>query len=426
MSKKLKVLCWSDSPAVSTGFGVVSKNVIGALHKTGKYDIHHLAINHDGRFVDDKVCPWQLQPAKLLDPSDPYGNQMFINSIVKGDYDIIWILNDNYVTHGVSKTLGEVRAARAREGKKVPTIIYYYPVDCQVIPEGGGMLRHADILVAYTAHGRAETVKSMPDQAHKIREIPHGVDSKVFHPLSKKEAMRLRKKYLNVGPEKYVVTNINRNTSRKQIPYTFLAFKEFRKQVPDSLLYVHAAFHDQGGDLLLAARDLGFNLKEDVIFPVNYGPGNAVSEEALNGLYNAADMYLSTHLGEGWGLTISESMAAGTPVVVPNNTCMPQLVGKEEERGYLYDCKDVIWIDNSGYRVKGFLDDIVGKMMEAYNDGSKWTSEKVKLARAWAEEHDWNNVCKQWVKLFDEIGEAGPLSLVQEVKKEDEGVGEVI
>lgn len=401
--EKIKILCWSDSPAVSTGFGVVSKNVINALQKTGKYDIHQLAINHDGRFVDDQVVPWQIQPAKLGDPNDPYGNKMFINSIVKGNYDIIWILNDNYVTNGIAKTLGEVRKKKAAEQKKVPIVVYYYPVDCQVIKEGGGMLEEADILVAYTHHGKAETVKSMPELASKIREIPHGVDSKVFHPIEKKHVKTLRKKYLNVGPDTFVVTNINRNTSRKQLPYTFLAFQEFRKKVPNSLLYVHAAFHDQGGDLLLAARELGFDLKKDIIFPVNYGPGNAISEEALNGLYNSADMYLSTHLGEGWGLTISEAMASGTPVVVPNNTCMPQLVGEDEDRGYLYDCNDKIWIDNSGYRVKGNLEDIVSKMHECYNDGSKFKSDKVIAARQWAEEHDWENICVKWIDLFDEV-----------------------
>lgn len=403
MSEKIKILCWSDSPAVSTGFGVVSKNVINALQKTGKYDIHQLAINHDGRFVDDDIVPWQIQPAKLLDPQDPYGNQMFINSIVKGDYDIVWILNDNYVTHGIAKTLGEIRKTKVKEGKKVPTVVYYYPVDCQVIPEGGGMLREADILVAYTKHGYNETLKALPEQANKIHKIPHGVDSKVFHPIDSKKVTKLRKQYLNVDKDKYVITNINRNTSRKQLPYTFLAFKEFRKKVPNSLLYVHAAFHDQGGDLLLAARDLGFNLKEDIIFPVNYGPGNSVSEEALNGLYNSADMYLSTHLGEGWGLTISEAMAAGTPVVVPNNTCMPQLIGEDESRGYMYECKDKAWIDNSGFRVKGNLEDIVAKMHECYKDGNKYKSSKVKAARAWAEEHDWSNVCKEWIALFDSI-----------------------
>jgi len=407
---KKRVLCWSDSPTVSTGFGVVTKNVIGGLEKTGKYEIHQLAINHDGKFVDSESYPWQIQAAKLLEPSDPYGNKMFLRAVDMGNYDIIWILNDMYVTTRMAPDLDKIIKHKKQTEQKVPTIIYYYPVDCQVVPEGGALLKVADINVAYTHHGALMTKFTMPEMAQNLQEIPHGVDSSLFRPLSKKEAIEYKKKALGVDEDTFVIANINRNTSRKQIAYSMLAFKEFRKVVPNSIMYIHAAFHDQGGDLLLAARDLGFELDKDVVFPVNYGPGNGVSSEALNALYNVADVFLTTHLGEGWGLTISESMAAGTPVIVPNNTCMPQLVGANGDRGYMYECNDTIYIDNSGYRKKGLIPDILKVMVDSYEAGSKWdeTSENGKIvrrARDWAVEHDWKNVVKKWIKLFDSVGE---------------------
>ena len=51
MNKK-KILCWSDSASTFTGFGVVSKYVLKALHNTGKYEISQLSINFPTRFVD--------------------------------------------------------------------------------------------------------------------------------------------------------------------------------------------------------------------------------------------------------------------------------------------------------------------------------------------------------------------------------------
>jgi glycosyltransferase involved in cell wall biosynthesis len=96
-------------------------------------------------------------------------------------------------------------------------------------------------------------------------------------------------------------------------------------------------------------------------------------------------------------------MAAGTPVVAPNNTCMPQQLGKDSERGYMYPCNDEAWIDTSGFRKKGLIPDIVKQMVNVYNDGKKENNPKVELALKYAQDHDWSRIVKYWVKLFDEV-----------------------
>ena len=52
MRLKKQVLCWSDSPIIQTGFGVVTKYIMKALYNTGKYDIDILAINFYGDFYN--------------------------------------------------------------------------------------------------------------------------------------------------------------------------------------------------------------------------------------------------------------------------------------------------------------------------------------------------------------------------------------
>jgi glycosyltransferase involved in cell wall biosynthesis len=164
-------------------------------------------------------------------------------------------------------------------------------------------------------------------------------------------------------------------------------------------MYIHSAVLDQGGDLMLAVQELGLNPREDIAFPINYSPANGVPDETLNAFYNMGDLFLTTHLGEGWGLSITEAMGAGIPVLVPDNTCMRQLCGENEERGYIYPCNDQIWVDNSGYRLKGNIPDIVSKMMECYNH----RGEKVQAARDWTTTLTWKDIGKKWVELFDKV-----------------------
>ena len=42
-------------------------------------------------------------------------------------------------------------------------------------------------------------------------------------------------------------------------------------------------------------------------------------------MYNAADLYLTTSLGEGWGLGVTEAMACHTPVAMPRHTSLAEI-----------------------------------------------------------------------------------------------------
>ena len=159
---------------------------------------------------------------------------------------------------------------------------------------------------------------------------------------------------------------------------------------------------DQGGDLNKIVADSGLT-REDVLFPSNFSLTNPLPVEYLNKVYNSADMFLTTHLGEGWGLSITEAMACGVPVVSPNNTCMPEQLGINEERGYMYPCRDSIYVDSSGYRPKGYLEDIVSKMIEVYNAGPKESNPKVRAALEYAKSVDWGKIGVEWIKLFDDL-----------------------
>lgn len=302
--KKIKMLAWSDAAVVQTGFGVVSKYVLKGLYGTGNYEIDQLAINYHGDFYDREECPYQLVPAKIGNPRDPYGLKMFGQSLVKNKYDIVWILNDTFVVQPVANVLDEVRKAYLDRGETPPMFVYYYPVDCKVLPNYAGMIDKADVPVAYTEFGINETLKVLPHVEGRLEQIYHGVNTSVIHPISKAERARWRKAYLKVNDDTFVITNVNRNSVRKQIPHTLLAFKEFKKLVPNSVLYLHTVPKDGGIDLLQACKDLQLSPVKDVIFPANYSPSRGFPEEVLNRFFCCSDAFLTTHLGEGFGLCV--------------------------------------------------------------------------------------------------------------------------
>jgi len=398
-----KLLCHSDFSLAGTGFGTVSRYILTTLHATGRYDIHHLAINFHGDFVDPAQVPWQVQPSRLLDPKDPHGIKMLVRTILRGAYDIVWIMNDIFVTAKMVPLLIEAKKQLAAAGKPIPKFIYYYPVDRSVPAEWASMIRFADVPVCYTDHGREETLKSVPEVREKLRQIPHGVDNTIYHPVSVEQIHKWKRQLFHTDPDTYIVLNINRNSARKQLPYSIACFREFKKKVPKSMMYIHAMARDQGGDLVKVIRELGLDPSRDVIFPTKLSPSNPAPVETLNAFYNCADLFISTSLGEGYGETHADSLAVGTPVVIGDHTCTRQLFGERGERGYIYPCKDLIWIDQSGHRPKGLIPDIVKEMMKAYHAGPKQENKKVLAGLEWARENDWSIINQRWVELFREV-----------------------
>lgn len=312
---KQKVLVWSDCVLATTGFGTVSKNILKALHETGKYEIDQLAINYFGDFYDKKEVPYTLVPAKLGDPKDPYGNQMFIDSLLKKDYDIVFVINDTFVVESVTKHIDKIRNMKRSQGKKAFKLVYYYPVDCYLLKKAASMIKIADRAVAYTEFARDSTLKVEGCEPTDV--IYHGTDTKVYHPLTRSEQLKFRQDYLNVkDPNRFIFMNVNRNSVRKDIARTILAFSEFRKHVPNSCLYLHTIIQDGANghmtDLSVPLEELGFNSTHDVIFPKGYSASKGFPDFVLNRLYNCADATISTNLGEGWGLSCGSNTHINT------------------------------------------------------------------------------------------------------------------
>jgi glycosyltransferase involved in cell wall biosynthesis len=330
---------------------------------------------------------------------------MFVSALINKEYDIVLIINDTFVVEEVAKRISDIRQMKKQAGHHEFDLVYYFPVDHPgEVEHDCTMIHVADRAIAYNKFGS----KAAEKFGNPITDIiPHGVDTEVFSPLSTEEKGYCREKYWHISPDTFVFINVNRNTIRKDVAKTILAFSEFKKQVPKSMLYLNMRMIDGSSNYLLdlttCIKELGLNPKTDVVFPTKFHPMAGFPEKVLNQFYSSADAYISTHLGEGWGLTVVESLAAGTPVIVPNNTSMPDICG---DYGYVYPCKEMIYLDAAGYRPVGRLEDILASMYQCHSewkDNREKYDSRVNKGLEFAKNHSWEVVCRQWVKLFSSL-----------------------
>lgn len=378
----------------------MSRNILMGLHATGRYDISVLGINYWG---DPHSFPFRIWPVAIGDPkNDPYGRTKIFNMILQMDFDLLFFLQDTFILDFLPELTSRLKSM----GKKYKSIVYY-PIDGVPRKKWLDNIAVCDYVVAYAEFAKKLTQQVYPDFPKEINVIYHGVNTAEFYPIQDKEKLvQFRKQFFGVNYDKFIFCNINRNQRRKDIPRTLAAFKEFKRQVPDSVMYLHMAKKDQGWDLEEVCKSYNLDTKTEVIFPENFGPNQGFPREIVNYIYNAVDCVVSTTLGEGMGLGWLESMATKTPVIVPNNTAMSEFI--TEDKGYLVksggntSLYTILNLDNEVIRPLVDVDDMVEKMLTVYNNREE-VLRKAEKAYSWAAlTMEWQkNIVPKWLALFD-------------------------
>ena len=146
--------------------------------------------------------------------------------------------------------------------------------------------------------------------------VPHGLNHNIFKPLEAndtayKSMFKQIKADNNVD---FVVMWNNRNIRRKQPGDLVLAFKHFVDQLPEAqkskvaLLMHTQAVDENGTDLRAVAKTLAPDCK--IIFSEQ-----KLSAQDLNAMYNVADVVVNIGSNEGWGLSSTEAILTGTPII---------------------------------------------------------------------------------------------------------------
>lgn len=381
---------------IPTGFSRVSHSIIDNL-PDDEYHIEHLAINYRGDPHDHKHT---IYPALL--GGDLYGFGR-LQEFAKKDYDIIFILNDLWVTNMYLENIKEVWKA---ENKTIPKIVLYIPVDGKNF--NPDWFKHFDIVtkgVAYTKFGYSVLKKAFPEFEFDI--INHGVDTKIFYPydLPKREIKKLlypeaREDLL----DSFIVLNANRNQPRKRIDVAVEGFFLFAEKKPENVKYYHhAGISDVGWDIIglfeTFKRKYGADFKDRLILSNLKKGTQSVSDDRLNLIYNATDVGLNTSLGEGWGLPSCEHAATKAPQIVPDNSSSSILFG---DCGILIPISQEIYLEKTlttGGLVKPA--DVAEALDKLYGDEGMFETVKNKCYDKFTHpDYHWKNIALQWHELF--------------------------
>jgi D-inositol-3-phosphate glycosyltransferase len=290
-------LLWCGDVHCHSGFARVTHAVLERL--VAHWEVHVLGINFFGDNHHD--CPFQCYPANL--GGDLYGLARYRQLVDTLQPDVVLILQDPW------------QVAKFLRLKRRERVVAYMPLDSPNCQDGAA-LNTLDLALFYTQFG-----------AHEAREggyrgpaqvIPHGVDLSIYHPVSTVEARR----HLGL-PElagAFVVGNVNRNQPRKRLDLSISAFARWvhaQRLPPEVYLWLHAANRDRGWDLRQLAKYYGI-AERLILTSEQMTSFTGVKESDLKFVYSAADVQLSTTLGEGWGLSQLESMACLRPNIVPD------------------------------------------------------------------------------------------------------------
>ena len=81
-------------------------------------------------------------------------------------------------------------------------------------------------------------------------------------------------------------------------------------------------------------------IENNVVFSDNSNnPLRGLSREQLAEIYQVSDAHVMATGGEGFGIPSAEALACGIPIILPDNSTGPELIG-EEERGWLGKVSD--------------------------------------------------------------------------------------
>lgn len=250
-----------------------------------------------------------------------FGFNVFKDYIETVNPDIVMIYNDPIVVNQFLNAIKDVE-------KTFKLWVYL-----DQVYEGAdmGLLRNienrADRIICFTEAWRDHLKSRLNTSNVLMNVLEHGVDMLTFKRLPDPERGNARKA-LSIPLDAKVFLNVNRNSQRKRLDLTVMGFARLLASRPDDLLYlvfVSGVRPDAGGyynPLQIFIEELQ-RLKLD---PVKYGtrlicvdttpPHVFFGDDAINQIYNAADVGVNTANGEGFGLCQLEHLATGAPQVV--------------------------------------------------------------------------------------------------------------
>ena len=316
--KKILLIC--DDIRVHSGVATVAREIV--FHTSQHFNWVNLggAINHPeaGKRLD--LSQSTNEATNLTDtsvfmyPVNDYGNPDILRQIIKLEKpDAIMLITDPRYFIWLFAMENEIR-------KHTP-ITYLNIWDDYPAPMYNKPFYEAcDLLMGISKQTVNINKLVLEEKASSkvIKYVPHGLDHKIFKPLDENNIMlRTFKKNLFKDKEYDFVLFFNsRNIRRKQIPDTILAYRHFIDKLPiekakKCALVLHTErISEHGTDLNAVIELLANGEQYNIIFTdAHYSPIQ------MNMLYNCTDAQILLTSNEGWGLSLTEALLVGNPII---------------------------------------------------------------------------------------------------------------
>lgn len=316
--KKILLIC--DDIRVHSGVATIARElVINTCHHYNWVNIAG-AIQHPekGKRFDlsaDTSRSAGIEDASVfLYPTDGYGNPDLIRQMIKLEKpDAIMLITDPRYFEWLFAMENEIR--------KTCPIVYLNIWDDYPAPlYNKAFYESCDALLAISKQTKLINELVLGDKAENkiIEYVPHGLNENVFKPLEETdpEMVNFREKVPQFKDKDFILFFNSRNIRRKQIPDTMLAFRYFLDTLPKEkaekcLFILHTEIVSDHGTDLEAVRQILFK-----DYPTNlFFSSDKLTPQQLNLLYNIADTQILLTSNEGWGLSLTEAILAGTPII---------------------------------------------------------------------------------------------------------------
>ena len=352
--KKILLIC--DDIRVTSGVATVGKEIV--LHTAQHFNWVQIGgtINHPEKgkkleLSQDTNKRTGLEDSSvILYPTSGYGDMNLLRKIIQTDKpDALMLITDPRYFAWLFNAESEIR-------KNIP-IIYLNIWDDYPAPlYNKAFYESCDALLGISKQTVNINKIVLGEKAENkvIKYLPHGLNHNIYRPLETTEELDAmeKMKFDLFGDDEvdFVLFYNSRNIRRKQIPDTMWAFKMFLDSLPKEKadkcrLLMHTEIVHQVGTDLEAVRELLFEEKypKAIVFDTKKW-----DVEELNLLYNIADCQILLTSNEGWGLTLTEAILSGTPVIANTTGGMQDQMRFEDENGEWFTPSPEVPSNNTG------------------------------------------------------------------------------
>ncbi|MGH2642335.1 MAG: glycosyltransferase [Chitinophagaceae bacterium] len=436
----MKILIYGDYGCISGFSKVINKLVEGFRKELPSFtEIDVMALNYYGKETTKGnltfFSAYEAQKRIKGDEKDTYGRLAFLDRINKVWYDKILVINDLQVIAPLYNFLSLIKDKNLKSHDLRQEYIFYFPVDSEITRSEivNPMIKNCDInvfdtLITYCHFGKGNLNKALKsflpskyfEMQDKIKIIPHGIEKpKEF--ITEEEREKIRTEYFHVSKGDFLIGQINRNCVRKDYPGSLLAYKYFldlkRLDGEDTRkykYYIHASPTDPFGfDLFSILANLDIDPQNVIITPPDFNENKGsetVEKMGMHKIYQCLDLFLTTTMAEGWGLTPCEAVANRVPVIAPSHTSFKEIFFDNKIFQTVFPLKNITetFINDLSNRKRYKCDFVetayvldatikrIRSMPSQHETDLKEASDKI------INQMNWENIIKEWLPYIKE------------------------